>query len=271
MSFSAIRAACAKKAQTAYGFWLTFPSAAVAKQLLRATAAHPSGGFSWVLVDAEHGLISDQHYYELCNAIAAEGASPIIRIPWSEEWMIKRALDSGAHGVLTPMCHTAADARKIVSFSKYPPLGTRGYGPLFAPHSFPGVQPGPEYDDNADAGLVVMVQIESRLGVENVAEIVAVDGLDGILIGPFDLAKSMGVERGGDQHEAAIAHILKAAKDAGKQAAIFCTGGDDAKRRADQGFDMVSVVTDGGVLSAGMVAELSTASASSASKAAGGY
>ena len=81
----------------------------------------------------------------------------------------------------------------------------------------------------------------------------------------------MGVERGGEQHEAAIQRILKAAKDAGKQAAIFCTGGDDAKRRADQGFDMVSVVTDGGVMAAGMFKELSTASSSSAARTGGGY
>ncbi|KXJ85734.1 Pyruvate/Phosphoenolpyruvate kinase-like domain-containing protein [Microdochium bolleyi] len=270
MSFSAIRTATSKP-QTAFGFWLTIPSAPVAKQFLRTTATHPSGGFSWVLVDAEHGLISDQHYYDLCSAIAAEGASPIIRIPWAEEWMIKRALDSGAHGVLTPMCHTAADAQKIVSFSKYPPTGTRGYGPLFTHHCFPGIQPGPAYDDAADGGLMVMVQIESRQGVENVEEITKVEGLDGVLIGPFDLAKSMGVERGGEQHEAAIQRILKAAKDAGKQAAIFCTGGDDAKKRADQGFDMVSIVTDIGVITAGMISQLSTASASSAGKAVGGY
>ncbi|KAH7024918.1 Pyruvate/Phosphoenolpyruvate kinase-like domain-containing protein [Microdochium trichocladiopsis] len=270
MSFSAVRTAL-QKAQTAFGFWLTFPSAAVAKQFLRTSAAHPSGGFSWVLVDAEHGLISDQHYYEICNAIAAEGASPIIRIPWAEEWMIKRALDSGAHGVLTPMCHNADDAKKIVSYSKYPPVGSRGYGPLFAPHSFPGIQPGPAYDDAADKGLMVMVQIESPQGVENVEEITKVEGLDGVLIGPFDLAKSMGVERCGEQHEAAIQRILKAAKDAGKKAAIFCTGGDDAKMRADQGFDMVSVITDGGVMAAGMFKELSTASSSSAARTGGGY
>lgn len=111
--------------------------------------------------------------------------------------MIKRALDSGAHGVLTPMCHTEEDAEKIVKYSKYPPTGSRGYGPLYAPHSFPGTQPGPQYDDNADKGLVVMVQIESRDGVENVEKITKVEGLDGVLIGKFYIQLSPGIQEDG--------------------------------------------------------------------------
>lgn len=98
--------------------------------------------------------------------------------------MIKRALDSGAHGILTPMCHTADDAARIVKYTKYPPVGSRGYGPAFAVHSLLGVQ-GQDYDSGADKGLLVSVQIESRSGVENVEEIAKVDGLDVLLIGKF--------------------------------------------------------------------------------------
>lgn len=93
---------------------------------------------------------------------------------------------------------------------------------MFAPHSFPGVNPGAEYDDQANASLTVCVQIESRPGVENVEKIAAVDGIDVLFIGPFDLAKQMNVTRGGEEHEAAIQRILKAAHGAGKKAAIFC-------------------------------------------------
>ncbi|KAL3431189.1 Pyruvate/Phosphoenolpyruvate kinase-like domain-containing protein [Aspergillus tetrazonus] len=244
--------------KTAYGFWLTLPGAGVAKTILRSTAQH-ANRFSWVLVDAEHGLISDKDYYELTNAVASEGASPIIRVPWGEEWLIKRALDAGAHGILTPMCHSEEDAAKIVRYCKYPPQGSRGYGPMFALHSFPGV-PAAEYDVGADKNTAVFVQIESKGGLESVEKIAAVDGLDGILIGPFDLAKQIGVQRGGDEHEAAIQRILKAAKSAGKKAAIFCTDGADAQNRAQQGFDMVSIVTDVGVLGSGMLRELNVAS-----------
>ncbi|KAL4986301.1 Pyruvate/Phosphoenolpyruvate kinase-like domain-containing protein [Aspergillus falconensis] len=244
--------------KTAYGFWLTLPGAGVAKTILRSTAQH-ANRFSWVLVDAEHGLISDKDYYELTNAVASEGASPIIRVPWGEEWLIKRALDAGAHGILTPMCHSEEDAARIVRYCKYPPQGSRGYGPMFALHSFPEV-PAAQYDAGADKNTAVFVQIESKGGLESVEKIAAVEGLDGVLIGPFDLAKQIGVQRGGEEHEAAIQRILKAAKSAGKKAAIFCTDGTDAQNRAQQGFDMVSIVTDVGVLGSGMLRELDVAS-----------
>ncbi|KAI0160510.1 Pyruvate/Phosphoenolpyruvate kinase-like domain-containing protein [Xylariaceae sp. FL1272] len=240
---------------TAFGFWLTLPSAVVARIVLRAGAS-VAGGFKWVLVDGEHGLITDKDYFEIINAVSAEGASPLVRVPWNEEWMIKRALDAGAHGILTPMCHNAEDAARIVKYSKYPPTGSRGYGPAFATCSFPA---GVDYDTRADAELLVMVQIESRSGVENVEDIAKVDGLDVLLIGPFDLAKQMGVTRGGEEHEAAIQRTLKAAKAAGKKAAIFCTDGAQARSRAEQGFDMVSVIPDTSVLADGMVYELDRA------------
>lgn len=137
--------------------------------------------------------------------------------------MIKRALDSGAHGVLTPMCHTAEDAAHIVQFSKYPPWGTRGYGPILAVHSIPGLVTGdPAYDEGAQNALVVAVQIESRQGVNNAASIARVDGVDVLLVGPFDLAKQMGITPGSAEHEAAIRSVLQAAHHAGKKAAIFC-------------------------------------------------
>lgn len=260
---------------------IRYPSAAVAKTILRSASTSGSGKFSWVLVDAEHGLISDRHYYDLTTAISAEGASPIIRLPWAEEWMIKRALDAGAHGVLTPMCHSAADAERIVRYAKYPPRGSRGYGPMFAIHAFDDVAGGDHYDLDVANSIVVAVQIESQQGVDNVDAIAAVDGLDVILIGPFDLALQMGVIRGGPEHEAAIQKVFKATKANGKTAAIFCeqassslvttlvqppqslttpgSNGAQARQRAAEGFDMVSVITDVGALGEVMVGHLGVA------------
>ncbi|KAJ5174836.1 uncharacterized protein N7482_000713 [Penicillium canariense] len=258
MPFSTAIRSSLQGSTPAFGFWLTLPSAGLAKTILHG-ASGTSARFSWVLVDAEHGLISDNHYYELNNAIGHESASPIIRVPWGEEWMIKRALDAGAHGIMTPMCHSEVDAANIVKYTRYPPQGTRGYGPMFAPHSLPGVNPGPDYDEQVNSSVTVCVQIESRPGVENVEKIAAVDGIDVLFIGPFDLARQMGVTRGGDEHEAAIQRILGAAHKAGKKAAIFCTDGHDARARAQQGFDMISVNTDVGVIRAGMLNELKTA------------
>lgn len=161
----------------------------------------------------------------------------------------------------------------MVSYSKYPPTGTRGYGPMFAPHSYAGLEPA-HYDANAH-DILVIVQIESPAGVENVEKIAAVDGIDVLFIGPFDMAKQMGLERGGPEHEAAIQRVLAAAHNAGKKAAIFCessngkrkgnldsltistgTDGKDALRRKNDGFDMISIITDVGVFKSGMVKEL---------------
>ncbi|WVQ62055.1 uncharacterized protein L199_000189 [Kwoniella botswanensis] len=161
-----------------------------------------TGGFNWVLIDAEHGAITDKDYFD------------------------------------------------IVSFSKYPPTGSRGYGPMFCPPVF-GCK-GSEYDSQADEKLLVIVQIESRQGIENVEEIAKVPGLDVLFIGPFDLSKQLNVQFGGEEHEAAIAKTLKAAHDAGKVAAIFCSNGQIAKQRLDQGFDMVSIAVDNACLAAEM-------------------
>ncbi|RXK37493.1 2,4-dihydroxyhept-2-ene-1,7-dioic acid aldolase [Tremella mesenterica] len=252
------------KGEKALGFWLTFPSTGLARTILA------TGGLSWTLLDAEHGQITDKDYFDLCNAVVASKASPIIRIPFDVEWMIKRALDAGAHGVMTPLCHTADDARRIVKYSKYPPTGTRGFGPMFSPHSF-GLTTEGAYAAGADKGLLVIVQIESVPGVENVEEIAKVDGVDVIFIGPFDLSKFLGCEFGGEVHEAAIAKILKAAKAAGKTAAIFCTSGEMARKRLDQGFDMVSITTDIGAVQNGFSKEFAITTATQAGPARSGY
>lgn len=126
--------------------------------------------------------------------MAQYGATPIVRIPVASEALVKRALDSGAHGIMTPMCHTADDARAVVAWNKYPPRGTRGFGPMFAGASF-GLSEG-EYATVADDSCLVMVQIESRAGVENVEEIARVEGLDVLFIGESEARMRAARERG---------------------------------------------------------------------------
>ncbi|GAA6038061.1 hypothetical protein JCM8097_007525 [Rhodosporidiobolus ruineniae] len=227
-----------QKGEKALGMWQTLPGTALIRTVLTAVP----GEFSWVLIDAEHGQITDKDYYELNNTITSCGSSPIIRIPAGESWMIKRALDAGAHGVMTPMCHNAKIARDVVSYSKFAPVGTRGCGSPFRHHIF-GCAEG-EYEAGCNDHLLTVLQIESQEGHDNVEEIAAVPGVDVVFIGPFDLAKSMDVPFGGEKHEAAIARILKATKDAGKVASIFCMSGEQGKKRIAQGFDMVSISVD---------------------------
>lgn len=130
----------------------------------------------------------------------------------------------------------------MVDKSKFAPRGTRGCGSPFT-HQIFGVKEG-EYEVTCDDHLLNIVQIESTEGVKNVEEIAQVDGIDILFVGPFDLAKSMDVEFGGKEHNDAVAKVLKATHAAGKKAAIFCVSGEKAKQRLEQGFDMVSIVTD---------------------------
>ncbi|RSH79492.1 uncharacterized protein EHS24_001544 [Apiotrichum porosum] len=224
------------KGEAGVGMWLTLPGSALAKTV----ATIP--GFNWILIDAEHGQIVDSHYYDLCQHITAEQISPIIRIPGDEPWMIKRALDSGAHGLMTPMCHNAEIAKRVVQTSKFAPVGTRGCGSPFT-HQIFGVAEG-DYEVTCDDNLLVIVQIESSQGLLNVKEIAEVPGVDVLFVGPFDLAKSMNIKFGSEEHEAGIAKVLAETHAAGKKAAIFCMTGAQGKKRLDQGFDMVSIATD---------------------------
>jgi 2-dehydro-3-deoxyglucarate aldolase/4-hydroxy-2-oxoheptanedioate aldolase len=144
-------------------------------------------GFDWVLIDMEHSAISLENVQ---NAIQIMGDKilKIVRVPGNDEIWIKRILDTGCDGILVPMVNSAGEARKVVSCSKYPPEGKRSVG-LSRAHSFgPGFK---KYVENANRDLVILIQAEHRDAVENIDEILEVDGIDGIFIGPYDLSASM--------------------------------------------------------------------------------
>ncbi|KAI9735004.1 MAG: hypothetical protein M1834_002087 [Cirrosporium novae-zelandiae] len=221
------------------GQWMEFPGYTLARTVAEL-------GEDWVLIDCEHGNISDDSMYHSCNAIASAGASPIVRIPASEPWLIKRALDCGAHGIMVPMCETKAQAELIVRASKYPPQGIRGTGGLFAPSLFN--QTGPSYTKTANINVTIIVQIETRLAVEQCEAIATVDGIDALFIGPNDLAASMGYfpfdhPKIPEVQEAA-ARVLEVAKKAGKWAGHFALSAEIAAQRIKQGFDFVNCGAD---------------------------
>ena len=132
-----------------------------------------------MLIDCEHGNITDADMYHSIAAIAAGGSSPVVRIPASESWMMKRALDAGAHGIMVPMVETAAQAQQVVNGMKYPskewPTGIRGAGAMFAPALFG--QNGAEYLRGANSNVTVIVQIESRSAVACCEEIAGTEGI----------------------------------------------------------------------------------------------
>lgn len=182
-------------------------------------------------------------------AIAACGTSPVVRIPANESWMVKRALDAGAHAILVPLLYTADDARRLVRAAKFPPQGARGFGSPFAHHAFgAGVASQTQYLREANGAILTIVQIETREALEAVDEIAAVEGVDVLLIGPFDLGNNIGqpILDGvmTDELHAAIDKVHQAAVRNGKKTGIFCVSGEQANTYVEKGYHMVTVTGD---------------------------
>ncbi|KAL4977471.1 Pyruvate/Phosphoenolpyruvate kinase-like domain-containing protein [Aspergillus desertorum] len=178
--------------------------------------------------------------------ISSANCSPIVRIPASEPWMMKRTLDAGAHGIMVPMCETAEQARSIAAGCRYPPAEIRGAGAMFAHSAFN--QKPKEYLTTANENIIVIVQIESRRAVENCEEVAGVEGVDMLFVGPNDLASSMGYVASEHLHivevQEAIASVLRAAKGHNKYAGHFALVAEEAARRWRQGFDFVNCGAD---------------------------
>ncbi|KAI0521422.1 Pyruvate/Phosphoenolpyruvate kinase-like domain-containing protein [Xylaria bambusicola] len=210
------------------GVWQTLPGQNVSRVLAR------TPGVDWVLVDCEHGNIDDAAMHEAVPAIASCGVSPIVRIPDMQGWMIKRALDAGAHGILIPLLRSAEEAKKIVAAAKFPPLGQRGLGSPFAMERFHPIPTMTEYLQHANQSLLTIVQIETQEALDAVEEIAAVPGIDVLFVGPFDLGNNIGhpildgVMK--PELEQAIDRVLAATTKAGKKAGFFASNGEQAKK-----------------------------------------
>ncbi|RHZ62463.1 HpcH/HpaI aldolase family protein [Aspergillus thermomutatus] len=175
-------------------------------------------GLDGIIIDCEHGHISDDSMHSATAAVASMGVSPLVRLRMTHSDLIKRALDTGAHGIVVPQINTAEEARAVVTYSKFPPQGLRGQG-----SAFPAITHGIDiqtYMETANKTLITCLQIESKLGLENVDAICAVPGVDMIFIGPNDLALSLlgHVPAKGDEPELvdAIDKIVAAARKYGK-------------------------------------------------------
>lgn len=200
-----------------------FPGSNVSRALARANP-------DWIMVDCEHGNIDDAAMHEAVPAIAACGVSPIVRIPDFQSWMIKRALDSGAHGILVPLLRTVDEVKQVVAAAKFPPEGRRGFGSPLAMQNFSPMPSFTEYLQQANDTILTMVQIETKEALAAVEEIAPL--VDVLFIGPFDLGNNIGYPIiNGDvkpELKEAIARILKAAKSAGKKCGMYASSGEEA-------------------------------------------
>ncbi|GAA5861969.1 hypothetical protein JCM1840_006892 [Sporobolomyces johnsonii] len=246
------------------GSWMMLPGASLARMIAAA-------GYDFLLVDCEHGNIADAEMHAIVHAVAAAGSSPLVRIAAPENYLVKRALDTGAHGILCPMMSSAEEARRLVSFAKFPVSrsalaadpslvagGVRGAGSPFAPAVFG--QSLAEYTATANENTFVGVQIETREGLDACEEIARVEGIDMLFVGPNDLALSLGYPPTSHpdvpQVQAAIARVLAACRAAGKYAGMFCTSAEQVQERFAQGFDVMNLGADIVAISAWNASEL---------------
>lgn len=169
-------------------------------------------GFEWLVVDIEHTSIDMETVQILITTIQANNIKALVRVSKNEEVVIKKVLDMGADGIIVPMVCSKEDAEQAVSYAKYPPIGKRGVG-LYRAQKY-GTK-FEEYKKWVDDELVIIAQIEHINAVDNIDEIVKVDGIDGTIIGPYDLSGSMGYpgEFERDDVKEAVQKVLNVCKE----------------------------------------------------------
>jgi len=223
------------------GLWLSLANPYTAE--LCATA-----GFDWLLIDGEHAPNDVRSLLAQLQAVAPYRSHPIVRAVVGDTALIKQLLDIGAQTLLVPMVDTAEQARQIVAATRYPPEGVRGDGSAIARASRWGLLP--DYVERANDEVGLLVQAETKRALENLDEICAIDGVDGVFVGPADLAASLGHRNnaGHPEVQAAIDDALRRIVASGKAAGILTSDVDAARRYIDMGCTFVAVGLDARLL-----------------------
>lgn len=226
--------------QTAIGGWCAIPDSYCAELM-----GH--SGYDTVVVDLQHGPLYLDAAVPMLQALSSTDAVPMARCSANSFGEINKLLDAGAYGIVCPMIDSADDARALVSACRYPPAGTRSFGPT---RGF--LHGGPDYFAHANDTILVWAMIETPKGLANLEEICAVPGLDGIFVGPSDLSLALGVCPSPKWRQPplsdALARVLAAAHRAGRLAGIFCVSVEFAIEMRQMGFDFVVHANDASIL-----------------------
>lgn len=208
-------------------------------------------GFDYVVIDNEHSPIEAETSAELIRAAELSGLTPFARVREISRPAVLKLLDVGAQGLIVPSVKTVDEVKEIVSYCKYSPLGNRGFCPSRKDGwGFDGNLSVSETMDFFNDNVLLMPQCETVEALETIEEIAAVEGVDGIFVGPFDLSISMGIPGEFDNpvFKAALARILKAAHDAGKFCVIFAATPEKAIEGYSEGFDSVTYSLDASMI-----------------------
>ncbi len=226
--------------ETSYGLWVTLESPAI-------TEIAAALGVDWVCVDMEHGHLGWREAAEHLRAVRGSETSVLVRVPEVTRDTVKRALDLGAQGVLLPLVRTGDDVERGLRYGRYPPRGERGVGGERAVTWGLGFQ---EYLAHANEETLIIPIIETVEAVENIDAILAVPGLEAIFFGPADLSASSGYlgqwEAPGVADQ--ILNIRAQAAQLGLGAGVLATSVEDGVQRRDQGFGLIGLGSDTGLL-----------------------
>jgi len=227
-----------KNGGVAIGSWLSLGHESIAEIM-------SSAGFDWLTIDLEHSVIGIEKLHSLILAIESNGCVPLVRLTGNDPNLAKRVMDAGSYGVIVPMVNSVNDAELAVRSIKYPPRGHRsvgiarahGYGPGFA-----------DYVRVANEESILIIQVEHIESVHNLEEILKVEGIDGLIIGPYDLSGSLGLP-GELEHPRVVEareKILEVAKEKGIAAGIHIVypSIEEFGRRLEEGYRFIAFGTD---------------------------
>lgn len=225
------------------GAWLQIASPITAEIMSRA-------GFDWLIVDLEHGPGDILTLVSQLQAMNGSGVTPLVRAPWNDFIMIKRILDAGAAGLLVPYVNTRAEAEAAVRACRYPPKGIRGIAASPRAAGF-GQNPS-DYLPYANSEIFIMTAVETSEAISHLDEILKADGVDGIFVGPMDLATSMGYFANPNHPEVvrAITEVERQVLGAKKTLATIASSWEKATELYARGYQMVVIMADGVSLAA---------------------
>ncbi|MGY4802546.1 HpcH/HpaI aldolase family protein [Teichococcus aerofrigidensis] len=232
--------------------WLAIPNGYSAEVMAQA-------GFDSLTVDMQHGVQDYLSAVSCFQGMQPHGVTPMARVPWNEPGIVGKILDAGAMGVICPMVNTPEQARQLVSSCRYPPEGTRSFGPIRA-----GIYgEAGTYFDTANKDIAVIPMIETKEAIDNLPAILDVPGVDGVYIGPSDLGLSYGLAPRLDREEPEILKIYeRVLEECGKRnIAVGLHNGTAAyaRKMIGMGFKLVTISNDSGILLTAAKAAVATA------------
>jgi 2-dehydro-3-deoxyglucarate aldolase len=196
-------------------------------------------GFDFINFDTQHSPLNIERVQHLMQSMSYSDITPTVRVQWNEIFMINSALDIGAHGIIVPFVNNKEDMRRALSYARFPPQGVRSYGPRRASLR------DPEYIRNCNEEILVIPQIEDKKGLENIEEILSVDGVEAFFIGPYDLSFSLGVFRQWDNpvFVRSLEHVVDVAEKTGTVAGMLALV-EEPEETINKGFRLLNLGID---------------------------